>query len=125
MENGNYKRDLLRQLISAATGGAANKGLHEVINAIKTALGAYKNFAKEWDNVDGAAKGAAEGAGQGAMLKQMVKPPMGAMPMPNQPPMMPKPPVQNLQPPMTGPIQPPQGQGEPRPPMLPPQGLGQ
>ena len=46
------KRILLKQLIESAMGGP-NKSLQEVISDVKSALEAYKNFAKEWDNLEG------------------------------------------------------------------------
>jgi len=98
MADNNYKKSILHQLISSATNGAGSKSLHEVINSIKSALGAYKNFAKEWDNIEGVVSGATAGApkapggGQANMLKGLINPasapPQGQMP----------PPMPNLQP---------------------------
>lgn len=48
-----HKKTLLRHLIGVAVGGTAGKGLQEVISGIKTALSAYKNYSKEWDNLHG------------------------------------------------------------------------
>jgi hypothetical protein len=46
------KRILLKQLIDSAMGGS-NKSLQEIISDVKGALETYKNFAKEWDNLEG------------------------------------------------------------------------
>lgn len=57
------KKRLLMQLMQAAMGTSAGKGIHDAVHGIKTALGAYKNFAKEWDTVHGMGEVAADPAG--------------------------------------------------------------
>lgn len=49
----NQKKTLLQQLIAAAMGSGAGRSIHETISNIKNAMGAYKNYAKEWDNLNG------------------------------------------------------------------------
>lgn len=51
-----HKKALLRHLIGVAVGTTSGKGLQEVISGIKTALSAYKNYSKEWDNLNGIAQ---------------------------------------------------------------------
>lgn len=46
------KKRILQQLMQTAIGGPG-KGIHDTVHAIKTALGAYKNYAKEWDSLHG------------------------------------------------------------------------
>lgn len=64
----NHKKTLLRHLIGVAVGGAAGRGLHEMISGIKAAMGAYKNYSKEWDNLHGLGK--ANGSGGPGMQQQ-------------------------------------------------------
>jgi len=52
MDN-DYKKNILKQLISSAVGSSAGKSIHETINSIKNAMGAFKGFAKEWDGLKG------------------------------------------------------------------------
>lgn len=82
------KKRLLTQLMQSAMGGPS-KGIHDAVHAIKTALGAYKTFAKEWDTVNGKGEQAPqEGQEQGQMAPPMSMPPP-MPPMPMQPPMPP------------------------------------
>lgn len=53
MDEENYKKSLLKQLISTATKNLANKSIEEASDAIKKAIGVYKNFSKEWDTLKG------------------------------------------------------------------------
>ena len=79
MDHGNHKKVLLQQLIASAMGGP-NKSLQEIISNIKSALDAYKNFAREWDNIEGGVEGAngkpsdeEGGLGKEEALKQIVQ----------------------------------------------------
>lgn len=91
MDN-DYKKTLLKQLISVAMGSAAGRGLQEIISGIKNAVAAYKNFSKEWDNINGVMTGGGAKTGTGTP-----KPTMN--PMPKMPPqqMQPMQPMPNLQ----------------------------
>lgn len=100
MEN-DYKKTLLRHLISAATGSAAGRGIQEVISAIKNALSAFKNFSKEWDNLQGGGSSTVkpnEKTGAQQMVKQSMQPmpqmPTRQLQQPQQP--MQRMPQQNL-----------------------------
>jgi hypothetical protein len=43
------KKRLLQHLMQSATTGGVGRGIHDTVHAIKTALGAYKNYSKEVD----------------------------------------------------------------------------
>jgi hypothetical protein len=126
----NFKKTILQRLISHAMGGASvGKGLHEVMNSIKTALGTYKNFAKEWDTLNGvvaSGAGAKAGATVGSQVRaQPAMPPrppqapnlQTVSPMGARPTGMPTPTGAPTSMPPRPPIQPPQpgsmGQGQP------------
>lgn len=85
MDN-DYKKTFLRHLIAVATKSNIGKGINDTISAIKNAMGTYKNFAKEWDTLNGAASptGPAGGA-----LKLGGAPAMRPPQMPQMPPQTP------------------------------------
>ena len=49
----NEKKTILQQLVRHVLQGGPGKSIHEVISNLKAALGAYKNYSKEWDNLHG------------------------------------------------------------------------
>lgn len=60
-----HKKALLQRLMSNLL-SKPGRSMHEIINGVKDAIGAYKNYAKEWDNLSGAVGGAVGGAVSGA-----------------------------------------------------------
>lgn len=46
-----HKKHLLHNLMQKILGNSQGKSIQETISGIKDALGAYKNYAKEWDNL--------------------------------------------------------------------------
>lgn len=108
------KKRLLMQLMQAAMGTSAGKGIHDAVHGIKTALGAYKNFAKEWDTVHGMGEAAADpvgavmgnGVGGAGMQRMQPKPQMPAMqPMQSSQPLNAQPPAPQPLPATLPPIQ--------------------
>lgn len=71
------KKRLLQQLMQNVMGAPA-KGIHDTVHAIKTAMGAYKNFSKEWDAISGGLAGAAKSVGEAV-------PKMPVLPIPGSP----------------------------------------
>lgn len=59
-DNG-HKKALLQKLMTNLL-SKPGRSMHEIINGVKAAIGAYKNYSKEWDNLGGAVAGAAVGA---------------------------------------------------------------
>ena len=53
MVDNNYKKALLQRLISMAMSGPAAGNIHAAISGLKNAMGMFKNFAKEWDGLNG------------------------------------------------------------------------
>jgi hypothetical protein len=130
--NQGQKKALLEKLMSNLL-NKPGRSMHEIINGVKEAIGAYKNYAKEWDTLNGivaptggASTGGAlmgpvpaapEAPGKNSIqtildqIKQQKtgSVPMNAMspipPMPPKPEMMPMPQMKPAMPPM-----PPQGQ---------------
>jgi hypothetical protein len=47
-----HKKALLQKLMSNLL-SKPGRSMHEIINGVKEAVGAYKNYAKEWDNLNG------------------------------------------------------------------------
>jgi len=47
-----HKKALLQKLMTNLL-SKPGRSMHEVINGVKEAMGAYKNYAKEWDNLGG------------------------------------------------------------------------
>lgn len=80
------KKKFLQQLMQTAMGGPS-KGIHDTVHAIKTAMGAYKNFSKEWDTLNGVS---ADAMPKSQPMQQAPK----SMPMPSTPDSMPKQPMQ-------------------------------
>jgi len=107
----NQKKDLLKKLMSHVM-DKAGSSLHDTIAGITSALGAYKNFAKEWDNLHGATNNAPTGSTgnnvqsilRGIQEKKQSTSPSTATPLPQ---MMPKQ-MPLPQTPQTMPIQAPQ-----------------
>lgn len=60
-----HKRELLQRLMSNLL-SKPGRSMHEMINGVKDAISAYKNYAKEWDNLNGIASGAVAGGAVGA-----------------------------------------------------------
>lgn len=58
--NDGHKRQLLQKLISNLL-SKPGRSMHEMINGVKDAIGAYKNYAKEWDSLSGMGMGAMMG----------------------------------------------------------------
>lgn len=50
------KKQLLQKLMSNLL-NKPGRSMHEIINGVKSAIGAYKNYAKEWDTLSGASMG--------------------------------------------------------------------
>lgn len=50
------KKQLLQRLLSNLL-NKPGRSMHEIINGVKSAIGAYKNYAKEWDNLNASMKG--------------------------------------------------------------------
>lgn len=63
-----HKRQLLQKLISNLL-NKPGRSMHEMINGVKDAIGAYKNYAKEWDSLSGMGMGAMGGGAAGAGVK--------------------------------------------------------
>ena len=63
-----HKKALLQKLMDNLL-TKPGRSMHEIINGVKSAIGAYKNYAKEWDNLNGmgtAVGGAAGGSSGGS-----------------------------------------------------------
>jgi hypothetical protein len=58
------KRQLLQKLMSNLL-NKPGRSVHELMNGVKDAIGAYKNYAKEWDNLTIGGGGSASGATSG------------------------------------------------------------
>ena len=99
--------------------------MHEIINGVKAAIGAYKNYAKEWDTLNGVvapgtsgpsseivpAEGSAPRNNIQAILDQIKQQKQGATPMPTSIPTPPSPatmPMPTSLPPMPPKTMPPQ-----------------
>lgn len=63
------KKELLQKLMSNLL-GKSGRSVHELINGVKSVIGAYKNYAKEWDSLNnvGAVIGGATGGPVGAAV---------------------------------------------------------
>lgn len=62
-----HKKVLLQKLMTNLL-SKPGRSMHEIINGVKDAMGAYKNYSKEWDNLNGLgdmAKGVAAGGAIG------------------------------------------------------------
>ena len=59
-----HKKALLQKLITNLL-SKPGRSMHEVINGVKEAIGAYKNYAREWDNLSMLGGSAASGASMG------------------------------------------------------------
>lgn len=80
--------------------GGPNKSIHDAVQGIKTALGAYKGFEKAWDSANGNEKAADESMGAGQMMKQNES--VAQPPLPPEPEMPPVPPMDQAQMPAMG-----------------------
>jgi len=60
------KKQLLQKLMSNLL-SKPGRSMHEIINGVKDAIGAYKNYAKEWDTLAGGAAGAVSPMVSGGM----------------------------------------------------------
>lgn len=71
-----HKKRVLQQLVHTALGqaGRSGAGVHDVAHGIKTALSAYKNYAKEWDTLHGTQLPGAQAAGMAQTAPQAVAP---------------------------------------------------
>ena len=65
--NQGHKKALLQKLMSNLL-GKPGRSMHEIIDGVKQAIGAYKNYAKEWDTLNGAVQGATVGGAAGAAV---------------------------------------------------------
>jgi hypothetical protein len=105
------KKKMLEQLMKAIMNGGDTKNIHDSIQGIKSAMGAYKGFAKEWDGLHNTP------AQSGAPSPTPATPPMPPSPAPtpmpptpapaadaNPMPSMPKPAMQPPQAPKMPPI---------------------
>lgn len=61
-----HKKALLQKLISNLL-DKPGRSMHEIINGVKEAISAYRNYAKEWDTLNGVATGAAIGGAVGGL----------------------------------------------------------
>jgi hypothetical protein len=68
----NQKKDLLKKLMSTVM-SKAGSSLHDTIAGITSALGAYKSFAKEWDNLHGVAQGISAGGATGNSAQSVLR----------------------------------------------------
>lgn len=59
LQNG-HKKQLLHKLMTNLL-GKPGRSMHEIINGVKEAVGAYKNYAREWDNLNGLAPQSGQG----------------------------------------------------------------
>lgn len=59
--NDGHKKALLQKLMSNLL-SKPGRSMHEIINGVKDAIGAYKNYAKEWDSLNGAVGAGASAA---------------------------------------------------------------
>lgn len=104
------KKALLQKLMDNLL-SKPGRSMHEIINGVKAAIGAYKNYAKEWDTLNGVvapgasspsseAVPAAGGAPRNSIqtiLDQIKQQKQGAAPMPTSIPMPPSPKTMPLQ----------------------------
>lgn len=60
-----HKKALLQKLMSNLL-NKPGRSMHEIINGIKEAIGAYKNYAREWDALNGVSDAVKLGSGVGA-----------------------------------------------------------
>ena len=51
-KNNGQKKQLLQKLMNNLL-NKPGRSMHELINGVKVAIGAYKNYAKEWDSLNG------------------------------------------------------------------------
>ncbi len=56
-----HKKALLQKLMDNLL-GKPGRSMHEIIDGVKQAMGAYKNYSKEWDTLHGVLPGATAGA---------------------------------------------------------------
>lgn len=47
------KRHFLQLMVQRVLGNSGGRSIHETISGINAALGAFKNYAKEWDKLHG------------------------------------------------------------------------
>lgn len=82
MDPNQEKKKVLQQLMDAALKGITpGAGVEAAITGIKNAVAAYKNFAKEWDNLHGIVDPTKTQANpQRDILKKAIQPPQGVQP---------------------------------------------
>lgn len=132
--NQGSKKALLEKLMSNLL-GKPGRSMHEIVNGVKEAISAYRNYAKEWDTLNGTTAptgGVPQGSGAApvgdknsiqTILDQIKQQKSGSVPMntmPNIPPALPKTPMMPM--PQMKPAMP--AQAAPQPP-VPPQGQPQ
>jgi hypothetical protein len=75
-----FKKQLLQKLMSNLL-NKPGRSMHEMINGVKEAIGAYKNYAKEWDTLNGInpqagasqGTGSSMGAGSGNSIQKLLQ----------------------------------------------------
>ena len=97
----NEKKTSLQQLVRHVLQGGPGKSIHEVISNLKAALGAYKNYSKEWDNLHGITSDTGAKSAGGAQPPASMLAPKSMQP----PQMVPQQPVPQMPP---APVRPPQ-----------------
>jgi len=70
------KRQLLQKLMTNLL-NKPGRSVHELMNGVKDAIGAYKNYAKEWDNLNmmggASTPGVASGANSGNNIQKILQ----------------------------------------------------
>ena len=103
----NEKKTILQQLVRHVLQGGPGKSIHEVISNLKAALGAYKNYSKEWDNLHGITSDTGAKSAGGAQPPASMLAPKSQQP----PQMVPQQPIPQMpvRPPQPAPMQPTNG----------------
>ena len=115
--NQGHKKALLQKLMSNLL-GKPGRSMHEIIDGVKQAIGAYKNYAKEWDTLNGvvaptvgSSTGASAGGSQNnirSIMDQIQQQKAKAAPAPI-------PTIQPVTPPPSAPVTPPMPQNQAAP----------
>lgn len=108
-----HKKRMLQSLVHHALNGVNQGGrtVHDIAHSVKTAIGAYKNYSKEWDGLHGVDPKADGNGGPGMMpqqpMQQPARPQTPNLQMPQN--RTPTPPIQQqmAQPPAPVSVQPP------------------
>ena len=67
-----HKKALLQKLMDNLL-SKPGRSMHEIINGVKSAIGAYKNYSKEWDNLQGLGGTNQSVSGGGGNIQNILK----------------------------------------------------